>query len=128
MFIVKYFSASCISGGSGTPPTCSCTAGYKGNGTFCKGLSMYFLLSLSLKFFSQWQWNQFTFLILIPGLIVDALHTTSTEFDPCATDNGGCSTNANCTKTSPGERSCTCKAGYIGDGVMCLGKRGISFL
>lgn len=71
-------NANCISGGSGTPPTCSCTAGYKGNGTFCK------------------------------------------EFDPCATDYGGCSTNANCTKTSPGERTCTCKAGFIGDGVVCL--------
>ncbi|KTF93204.1 hypothetical protein cypCar_00011236 [Cyprinus carpio] len=71
-------NANCISGGSGAPPTCSCIAGYKGNGTFCK------------------------------------------EFDPCTTNNGGCSINANCTKTLPGERSCTCKTGYIGDGVMCL--------
>ncbi|XP_016138166.1 LOW QUALITY PROTEIN: stabilin-1-like [Sinocyclocheilus grahami] len=71
-------NANCISVGSGALPTCSCIAGYKGNGTFCK------------------------------------------EFDPCTKNNGGCSINANCTKTSPGERRCTCKAGYIGDGVMCL--------
>ncbi|XP_051550154.1 stabilin-1 isoform X1 [Myxocyprinus asiaticus] len=68
-------NANCI---SGTPSTCSCTAGYKGNGTFCK------------------------------------------EIDRCATNNGGCSTYANCIKTLPGERNCKCINGYTGDGVVCL--------
>ncbi|NP_001182543.1 stabilin-1 precursor [Danio rerio] len=71
-------NANCISGDSGTPPTCSCTAGYKGNGTSCE------------------------------------------EINPCAEDNGGCSVNANCTKTAPGERTCTCTTNYIGDGVICV--------
>uniref|UniRef100_A0A672IHS7 Stabilin 1 n=1 Tax=Salarias fasciatus TaxID=181472 RepID=A0A672IHS7_SALFA len=34
--------------------------------------------------------------------------------------NGGCSEFATCTKVSAGERTCSCKAGYTGDGVVCL--------
>lgn len=46
-----------------------------------------------------------------------------TETDLCATNNGGCSEHATCTKISPGERSCTCKKDYTGDGTVCLGMR-----
>ncbi|KAG9337058.1 hypothetical protein JZ751_029826 [Albula glossodonta] len=42
------------------------------------------------------------------------------EIDPCESDNGHCSKDANCTKTLPGERVCTCKEGFTGDGVVCL--------
>uniref|UniRef100_W5UBP3 Stabilin-1 n=1 Tax=Ictalurus punctatus TaxID=7998 RepID=W5UBP3_ICTPU len=42
------------------------------------------------------------------------------ETDLCATNNGGCSEHATCTKISPGERSCTCKKDYTGDGTVCL--------
>ncbi|XP_056614920.1 stabilin-1-like [Triplophysa dalaica] len=71
-------NANCISGGTGAPPVCTCTAGYEGNGTICK------------------------------------------EINPCATYNGGCSENADCEKTLPGERNCKCRSGYMGDGVVCL--------
>uniref|UniRef100_A0A8C2STS6 Stabilin 2 n=1 Tax=Coturnix japonica TaxID=93934 RepID=A0A8C2STS6_COTJA len=40
--------------------------------------------------------------------------------DACETSNGGCSANAECRKTTPGNRVCVCKAGYTGDGVVCL--------
>uniref|UniRef100_A0A8C3UUP6 Stabilin 1 n=1 Tax=Catharus ustulatus TaxID=91951 RepID=A0A8C3UUP6_CATUS len=43
-----------------------------------------------------------------------------TEIDPCTIDHGGCSVHAVCTKVSPGERTCTCKEGYAGDGTLCL--------
>lgn len=49
-----------------------------------------------------------------------------TEINPCDNDNGHCSENANCTKTLPGERSCTCHEGFSGDGVVCLGKFQVS--
>ncbi|TMS19741.1 Stabilin-1, partial [Larimichthys crocea] len=42
------------------------------------------------------------------------------ELDLCSRSNGGCSEFAVCTKVSAGERTCTCKAGYTGDGVVCL--------
>uniref|UniRef100_A0A673VS04 Stabilin 1 n=1 Tax=Salmo trutta TaxID=8032 RepID=A0A673VS04_SALTR len=47
--------------------------------------------------------------------------TVCTEVNLCATGNGGCAQIANCTKTLPGERTCTCPEGYTGDGVWCLG-------
>ncbi|MGH0187624.1 UNVERIFIED_CONTAM: hypothetical protein FKN15_025746 [Acipenser sinensis] len=53
-------------------------------------------------------------------------HGTSceSEINPCDIGNGGCSEHANCTKISPGERSCTCTEGYFGDGVVCIEKDG----
>ncbi|KAJ8259878.1 hypothetical protein GJAV_G00174480 [Gymnothorax javanicus] len=71
-------NANCLTGAQGTVPTCSCIAGYQGNGTVCK------------------------------------------EINPCDSDNGHCSKNANCTKTNPGERICTCREGFSGDGVVCV--------
>lgn len=40
------------------------------------------------------------------------------DINECATNNGGCSTDANCTNTAPG-RSCSCHDGQMGDGVTC---------
>ncbi|KAI1890377.1 hypothetical protein AGOR_G00153100 [Albula goreensis] len=71
-------NANCIAEPQGSSATCTCIAGYQGNGTFCK------------------------------------------EINPCESDNGHCSKDANCTKTLPGERVCTCKEGFTGDGVVCL--------
>lgn len=45
-----------------------------------------------------------------------------TEIDPCIIDHGGCSIHAVCTKVSPGERTCVCKEGYAGDGMLCMGE------
>uniref|UniRef100_A0A8C8VGW1 Stabilin 1 n=1 Tax=Pelusios castaneus TaxID=367368 RepID=A0A8C8VGW1_9SAUR len=69
--------ANCINGSVDSLPTCACSAGYTGNGTYCS------------------------------------------EIDPCAVDNGGCSTYATCSKVSAGERTCSCKEGYAGDGTLC---------
>ncbi|XP_055506603.1 stabilin-2 isoform X2 [Leucoraja erinacea] len=41
--------------------------------------------------------------------------------DACKTNNGGCSANANCKKTLPGQRQCLCQPGYTGDGLVCVG-------
>jgi len=40
------------------------------------------------------------------------------DIDECLTNNGGCSANAICTNTI-GSFSCTCKIGYVGDGMIC---------
>ncbi|KAK7813719.1 hypothetical protein U0070_001425 [Myodes glareolus] len=38
----------------------------------------------------------------------------------CEVSNGGCSAKADCKRTTPGNRVCVCKAGYTGDGIVCL--------
>ncbi len=45
--------------------------------------------------------------------------------DACAVNNGGCDANANCRALDGGVgRSCACKPGYTGDGVVCGADRG----
>jgi hypothetical protein len=51
-----------------------------------------------------------------PGFTGDGV--TCTDVDECATNDGGCDTNATCANT-PGSFTCTCDAGYAGDGVTC---------
>ncbi len=40
------------------------------------------------------------------------------DINECLTSNGGCSMNAACTNTV-GSNTCTCTAGYVGDGITC---------
>jgi len=42
------------------------------------------------------------------------------DIDECATINGGCSDNADCTNNH-GSFTCTCLPGYTGDGFTCAG-------
>uniref|UniRef100_A0A3B1JHQ2 Stabilin 1 n=1 Tax=Astyanax mexicanus TaxID=7994 RepID=A0A3B1JHQ2_ASTMX len=85
---------NCSVGGSGGKPNCVCIAGYQGNGTcWCEVFqSALFLMTVII----------------------------SIELDLCGINNGGCSEHATCTRTSPGERSCTCNVSYTGDGIVCL--------
>jgi len=49
--------------------------------------------------------------------------TCDDAIDACAVDNGGCGTNAVCTTTGPGTRTCACTPGYAdydGDGSCVL--------
>lgn len=107
---------SCVSGPNGSAATCVCVAGYQGNGTFCKGkitwrdFDKHSELSALAKFVRIW----FVSLYLA-------------ELDLCHWSNGGCSQNAVCTKVSAGERTCTCREGYTGDGVVCLGTLDLNF-
>lgn len=39
--------------------------------------------------------------------------------DPCATNNGGCDSNASCDSSSPMEYRCSCRSGFSGDGRTC---------
>jgi len=41
-----------------------------------------------------------------------------TDVDECATNNGGCSANADC-KNTAGSFVCRCKTGFHGDGFTC---------
>ena len=47
---------------------------------------------------------------------------TVADLDECSTYTYNCDVNANCLNTV-GSYSCTCKAGYTGNGQICNGKR-----
>mgnify|MGYP002385745363 CR=1 FL=1 len=44
------------------------------------------------------------------------------DINECLVNNGGCSSNANCTNT-PGSFLCICKEGYSGDGLNCAAQK-----
>ncbi|RLW00187.1 hypothetical protein DV515_00009195 [Chloebia gouldiae] len=46
--------------------------------------------------------------------------TCETAIDACESSNGGCSSKAECRRTTPGNRACVCSAGYTGDGIVCI--------
>jgi hypothetical protein len=53
----------------------------------------------------------------------------STDIDECATNTHNCSVNATCTDTE-GSYTCSCKAGYHGNGMVCekiLGESKLDF-
>ncbi|KAK2091262.1 stabilin 1 [Saguinus oedipus] len=54
-----------------------------------------------------------------PALSALRSATPMPKVDPCAHGHGGCSPHANCTKVAPGQRTCTCQDGYVGDGELC---------
>ena len=45
------------------------------------------------------------------------------DINECSVNNGGCSVNAQCSNVIGGTRTCTCNAGYTGDGFNCTGNR-----
>ncbi len=45
----------------------------------------------------------------------------NSDIDECAADTFTCDANAGCTNTY-GSYTCTCNAGYSGNGKMCTGK------
>ena len=49
------------------------------------------------------------------------------DLDECNTNTHNCDVKANCANTV-GSHSCTCKAGYTGDGQTCSGKKQINQL
>ena len=54
-------------------------------------------------------------------LTLSVTHCDDVDIDDCATNNGGCSAQANCTNTE-GNIICTCLPGFTGDGFTCTGK------
>ncbi|XP_072928797.1 stabilin-1 isoform X1 [Hemitrygon akajei] len=109
-------NANCILGSSGSLPSCLCTAGYTGNGTYCSeinrceinngGCSEYAnctKVSAGERTCTCWD-----------GYAGDGL--ICLEIDGCAEQNGGCHKNAECTKTGPNLVACNCLSGYVGDG------------
>ena len=49
------------------------------------------------------------------------------DINECSTNNGGCSTNAQCINVIGGIRTCDCNIGFTGDGFTCTGEVLICF-
>uniref|UniRef100_A0A8C2GCI5 Stabilin 1 n=1 Tax=Cyprinus carpio TaxID=7962 RepID=A0A8C2GCI5_CYPCA len=113
-------NANCISGGSGAPPTCSCIAGYKGNGTFCKEFDPCTTnngeCSINANCTKTLPGERSC--TCKTGYIGDGVMCL--EMDACLVDNGGCDKNALCMKTGPNRVACACKPGFISQGHRCL--------
>uniref|UniRef100_I3IVA2 Stabilin 1 n=1 Tax=Oreochromis niloticus TaxID=8128 RepID=I3IVA2_ORENI len=144
-------NANCITGPKGTAAVCVCTAGYEGNGTYCK--------ELDLCSQSNGGCSEFAVCTKVAagmrtctckqGYTGDGV--VCLEIDGCLVNNGGCHKNAECIRAGPnivrhhysrcvcvqnngecsrnarceylgmGQRNCTCIRGYIGDGINCRG-------
>ena len=81
--------------------TCTCKAGYSGDGFICDGKK---------KTFGPKKKENIYFLFSLLRI----------DIDECSTNYGGCHDQAICTNT-PGHFTCTCKPGYSGDGKNCAG-------
>jgi cysteine-rich repeat protein len=57
---------------------------------------------------------------LEPGYQCPTPGVSCVDIDECATGMDNCSTNATCTNAPAGTFTCTCNAGFVGDGVTCV--------
>ncbi|KAK6480709.1 stabilin-1-like [Huso huso] len=113
-------NANCLTGLPGSLPTCSCSAGYAGNGSFCSeinpcdsgngGCSEH----ANCTKISPGERS----CTCTEGYFGDGV--VCIEKDGCLIDHGGCHRLAECIKTGPNLVGCNCLPGYSGDGKMCL--------
>ncbi|XP_064160250.1 stabilin-1 [Anguilla rostrata] len=113
-------NANCLTGAQGTAPTCSCIAGYQGNGTFCKEINPCDNDNGHCSKNANCTKTN-------PGERTCTCHEGFTgdgvvclEIDGCSENNGGCHMNAECIKTGPNMVACNCKDGYSGNGHFCF--------
>nr|XP_014344303.1 PREDICTED: stabilin-1 [Latimeria chalumnae] len=110
-------NANCIPGSSGSAPTCSCSAGYTGNGTYCSeinpcdvdngGCSKFANCSKihpGERSCSCWEGYEGDGLLCL-------------EINGCLKYNGGCHISAECTKVGPNQVACNCPPDHSGDGI-----------
>ncbi|XP_030584921.1 stabilin-1 [Archocentrus centrarchus] len=112
-------NANCITGPKGTAAVCVCTAGYEGNGTYCK--------ELDLCSRSNGGCSEFAVCTKVSagvrtctckeGYSGDGV--VCLEFDGCLVNNGGCHKNADCIRTGPNVTSCSCRLAFRGTGRYC---------
>ncbi|KAI1892359.1 hypothetical protein AGOR_G00132550 [Albula goreensis] len=135
-------NANCVAP-SGSGPKCFCVAGYQGDGKVCKAINpcdhdngscskdaKCTKISPGVRTCTC---NQgYTGRNSVPGnrpMLGEPWRLSREGRVPphgtrpgCIHENGGCSMNAWCENSGQGQRNCTCRKGYIGDGFTCKGK------
>ncbi|XP_046881637.1 stabilin-1 isoform X2 [Hypomesus transpacificus] len=113
-------NANCISEGVGATPSCTCVAGFEGNGTFCQKTNLCATANGGCSMFADCTET-------VPGERTCTCKEGYTgdgviclEIDRCRVGNGGCSERAECIKTGPNLVACNCFQGYSGNGKYCL--------
>ncbi|XP_030632865.1 stabilin-1 [Chanos chanos] len=113
-------NANCIAGDLGVPPTCSCIAGYQGNGTVCKEINLCDADNGGCS-------KHANCTKISPGERSCTCREGYTgdgvmclEIDLCLEDNGGCHRNSYCIRTGPNKAACVCKPGFSGNGEYCF--------
>ncbi|KAF3856732.1 hypothetical protein F7725_017455 [Dissostichus mawsoni] len=121
----------------GTAAACVCVAGYEGNGTYCKGKDTHTHTHTHTHtthththththtththtHTHHTHTHTHTHTHILYKYLMYLLTLCLSELELCSRSNGGCSEFASCKKASAGERTCSCKEGYTGDGVICL--------
>ncbi|XP_074862088.1 stabilin-1 isoform X2 [Carettochelys insculpta] len=111
-----HLMANCINGSIDSLPTCSCSAGYTGNGTYCSEINPCEVDNGGCSIHA-------TCTNVSPGENTCTCKegysgdgTLCQEIDGCLEQNGGCHRNAECIKTGPNLVDCNCLPSYSGDG------------
>uniref|UniRef100_A0ABM5FKB7 Stabilin-1 n=1 Tax=Pogona vitticeps TaxID=103695 RepID=A0ABM5FKB7_9SAUR len=109
--------ANCINASTISQPTCFCTAGYTGNGTYCTEIDPCAVGNGGCS--PHADCNK-----VAPGERTCTCKTgyagdgtVCREIDRCLENNGGCHRYAECVKTGPGLVACNCIPKYSGDGI-----------
>ncbi|XP_063071302.1 stabilin-1 [Engraulis encrasicolus] len=111
-------NANCISE-KGGKPTCTCVAGYEGNGTTCKEMNLCETQNggCSENADCTHKGPGERACMCKDGYFGDGVECL--ERDPCLFKNGGCDEHAFCIRTGPNLHACHCKFGFSGDGIVC---------
>ncbi|XP_042309906.1 stabilin-1 isoform X2 [Sceloporus undulatus] len=111
--------ANCINDSTVSQPTCFCSAGYTGNGTYCTEINPCEVGNGGCSAYANC--NK-----VGPGERTCSCQdgyagdgTVCREIDRCLENNGGCHQYAECVKTGPGLVSCNCLPKYSGNGTEC---------
>ncbi|KAJ7316744.1 hypothetical protein JRQ81_002906, partial [Phrynocephalus forsythii] len=109
--------ANCINASTISRPTCFCSAGYTGNGTYCTEIDPCVVGNGGCSAHADCH-------KVAPGERTCACKdgyagdgTVCREIDHCLENNGGCHRFAECVKTGPGLVACNCIPKYSGDGI-----------
>ncbi|XP_015276350.1 PREDICTED: stabilin-1 [Gekko japonicus] len=110
-------NANCINGSTMSQPSCVCSAGYTGNGTYCTEIDLCASGNGGCSIYASCTKVAAGQRICAckEGYAGDG--TICREIDLCLENHGGCHRYAECIKAGPGRVACNCLPNYRGDGV-----------
>jgi len=115
--------------------TCTCRSGYSGNGFTCTGKeirwhtncrmsadhSVFVIKTIAAIFCADINDSpHISPYLTFSTCNFDAHLGIFADVNECVTNNGGCHSRAICSNTA-GSRTCTCRTGFTGSGLVCTG-------